>query len=60
MIFLICVTLHVIFFYSINLIFYFSRLNILIYSCPLIFQVLFLVVINDYLYIYILICYYEL
>ena len=51
MIFLICVTLHVIFFYSINLIFYFSRLNILIYSCPLIFQVLFLVVINDYIYI---------
>jgi hypothetical protein len=53
MIFLICVVLHVIYlFYSINLMFYFSRLNILIYICLLVFQVLFLGVINDFLFIY--------
>jgi len=53
MIFLLCLTLHDIhFFYSINLIFYFLILNILIYTCLLIFQVLFLDVINDYLFIY--------
>jgi hypothetical protein len=56
MIFLICVTLHVIhFFYSINLIFYLSRLNILICICFLVFQVLFLDVINNYLFIYLFI-----
>ena len=48
MIFLIRVALHAIpFFYSINLMFYFSRLNILIYICLLVFQVLFLCVIDD-------------
>jgi hypothetical protein len=35
-------------FYSINLIFYFSKFNILIYIYLLIFQVLFLGVINDF------------
>jgi hypothetical protein len=52
MIFLICVALHVIFssflFYSIDLMSYFSRLNILIYIYLSIFQVLFLDVINNF------------
>jgi hypothetical protein len=56
MIFLISVVLYVIpfvfLFYSINLMFYFSRLNILIYLCLLVFQVLFLGVINNFLFIY--------
>ena len=39
-------------FYLINLIFYFSRLNILIYICIMVFQILFLSVINDFLFIY--------
>jgi hypothetical protein len=56
MIFFISVVLHVIpfvlLFYSINLMFYFSRLNILIYICLLVFQVLFLCVINNFLFIY--------
>jgi hypothetical protein len=38
--------------YSINLMFNFSRLNILIYICLLVFQVLFLSVINNFLFIY--------
>jgi len=53
-IFLICVALHVIFFYSINSMSYFSRLNILIYIYLSVFQVLFLDIINDYLFIYLL------
>jgi len=53
MIFLICIALDVIyFFYSINLMFYFSKFNILIYICLLVFQVLFIGVINDFLLIY--------
>jgi len=39
-------------FYSINLMFYFSRLNMLIYTYLSVFQVLFLGVINDFLFIY--------
>jgi hypothetical protein len=56
MIFLICVALHVIpfffLFYSINLMSYFSRINILIYTYLSVFQVLFLGGINDFLLIY--------
>jgi hypothetical protein len=49
MIFLICVALNVfILFYLINLMSCFSRLNILIYICFSVFQVLFLGVINDF------------
>ena len=55
MIFLISVALHVIpflfLFYSVNLIFYFLTLNILIYIC-LGFSSFFLHVINDFLFIY--------
>jgi len=51
MIFLTCVALDVIpsffLFYSINLMFYFSRLNILIYIFLSISQALFLDIIND-------------
>jgi hypothetical protein len=42
------------FFYSINSMSYFSRLNILIYIYLSVFQVLFLDIINDYLFIYLL------
>jgi len=55
MTFLICITLHVILFllfYSINLMSYFSRLNILIYIYLLVFEVLFLGIINNFLFIY--------
>jgi hypothetical protein len=51
MIFLICVALYI-FFNSINLMFYLLKLNILIYIYLLIFQVLFLDIINYFLFIY--------
>jgi hypothetical protein len=42
------------FFYSINSMSYFSRLNILIYIYLSVFQVLFLDIINDYLLVHII------